>query len=84
MITDKEIEIIQGLSERVLEHTKQFSDIADILSSLDWYFKQIWLLFLIFIVTFVSLASLAVVALKFNYIKPKMTDTNELKIVQGR
>ncbi|CAO3701803.1 unnamed protein product [Rhizopus microsporus] len=66
MITDKEIEIIQGLSERVLEHTKQFSDIADILSSLD------------------CLASLAVVALKFNYIKPKMTDTNELKIVQGR
>lgn len=41
MITDKEIEIIQGLSERVLGHTKQFSGIADILSSLDWYFKQI-------------------------------------------
>ncbi|ORE09067.1 hypothetical protein BCV72DRAFT_333979 [Rhizopus microsporus var. microsporus] len=66
MITDKEIEIIQGLSERVLEHTKQFSDIADILSSLD------------------CLVSLAVVALKFNYIKPRMTDTNELKIIQGR
>ncbi|CEG82159.1 hypothetical protein RMATCC62417_16274 [Rhizopus microsporus] len=66
MIADKEIEIIQGLSERVLGHTKQFSDIADILSSLD------------------CLASLAVIALKFNYIKPKMTDTNELKIIQGR
>ncbi|RCH88492.1 MutS protein msh5 [Rhizopus azygosporus] len=66
MITDKEIEIIQGLSERVLGHTKQFSGIADILSSLD------------------CLASLAIVALKFNYTKPKMTDTNELKIVQGR
>ncbi|CEI93285.1 Putative CK1/CK1/CK1-G protein kinase [Rhizopus microsporus] len=66
MITDKEIEIIQGLSERVLGHTKQFSDIADTLSSLD------------------CLASLAIVALKFNYTKPKMTDTNELKIVQGK
>ncbi|KAG0866578.1 hypothetical protein G6F16_009379 [Rhizopus arrhizus] len=35
IIIDKEIEIIQGLSERVLEYKKQFTDIADILSNID-------------------------------------------------
>lgn len=41
IIIDKEIEIIQGLSERVLEYKKQFTDIADILSNIDWYILNI-------------------------------------------
>lgn len=41
IIIDKEIEIIQGLSERVLEYKKQFTDIADILSNIDWYVLNI-------------------------------------------
>ncbi|KAG2200478.1 hypothetical protein INT47_011458 [Mucor saturninus] len=35
LIADKEIEIIQDLSERVLKCTKQFFEVADILSELD-------------------------------------------------
>lgn len=36
MIADKEIEIIQDLSERVLQYTRQFSEVVNILSELDW------------------------------------------------
>ncbi|GAA5812728.1 hypothetical protein MFLAVUS_006186 [Mucor flavus] len=35
MIADKEIEIIQGLSERVLQHTDPFSEASTLLSELD-------------------------------------------------
>ncbi|KAG2235169.1 hypothetical protein INT48_003513 [Thamnidium elegans] len=35
MIADKEIEIIQGLSERVLQHTDHFSEASTLLSELD-------------------------------------------------
>lgn len=36
MIADKEIEIIQGLSERVLQRTDPFSEASTLLSELDW------------------------------------------------
>lgn len=36
MIADKEIEIIQALSERVLNYANQFSEVASLLSELDW------------------------------------------------
>ena len=36
MITDKEIEIIQVLSEKVLEYSTDFIDRVKLLSQLDW------------------------------------------------
>jgi hypothetical protein len=36
MIADKEIEIIQELSERVLQYASQFSEVVNVLSVLDW------------------------------------------------
>ncbi|KAI8049134.1 DNA mismatch repair protein MutS [Gilbertella persicaria] len=66
MIVDKEIEIIQSLSEKILEHTLTCTDVVQVLSELD------------------CLVSLALVALKFNYVRPTMTDDNRLDIIQGR
>lgn len=40
MIVDREIEIIQGLSERVLEYKVQFTELVDTLSYLDWFRKK--------------------------------------------
>jgi hypothetical protein len=36
MIADKEIEIIQELSERVLQYAGQFAEAVNILSEFDW------------------------------------------------
>ncbi|KAG1440741.1 hypothetical protein G6F56_011793 [Rhizopus delemar] len=63
---DREIEIIQGLSERVLEYKVQFTELVDTLSYLD------------------CLIALSVIALKFGYVRPVMTDTNVLEIKKGR
>ncbi|KAI7898974.1 muts domain V-domain-containing protein [Cokeromyces recurvatus] len=66
LTTDKEIEIIQELSEHVLKHKTQFTKIVHILSEID------------------CLISFTMVALKFNYVQPVITEDDSLVITQGR
>ncbi|KAI9254676.1 putative ATP binding protein [Sporodiniella umbellata] len=66
MIVDREIEITQKLSQRILEHKNQLTKLEKVLSYLD------------------CLLSFSVVALKYNYTQPTMTETSVLEIHKGR
>ncbi|KAI8973857.1 DNA mismatch repair protein MutS [Pilobolus umbonatus] len=66
MIIDKEIELIQSLSEEIISYSTQLLTTVRALSELD------------------CLISLAVVASRFNYCQPTITDSDDLIIVEGR
>ena len=65
-ICDREIEIIQNLSERVLEYEQLMIEVSDICGELD------------------SLAALAQAANKHNWVRPRLTRSNVIRIKGGR
>jgi DNA mismatch repair ATPase MutS len=41
MIADKEIEIMQELSKKILQYSNQLTDTVSFLSELDWYLPKL-------------------------------------------